>query len=124
MIEPNGWSLDNNGEDYFYITDSPISGKGTFPYVNIPENTVLYTVNKESIPLIPHSNKVCRELTLNHCCQPNVTFNDNGELVSILYIFKDDELTLDYSLIAKDERWKMNCTCNDPDCRGVISYTY
>lgn len=61
---------------------------------------------------------------VNHSCNPNtgIITNENGVyLVALKNIPKNTELTWDYSTCSYKTGWEMNCKCNQPGCRGLIT---
>ena len=61
---------------------------------------------------------------VNHSCCPNAGLKwiDNELwLVAIWWIFRDDEITFDYSTtIGPKDPWTMKCNCGSPFCRQTI----
>ena len=61
---------------------------------------------------------------INHSCNPNagiVFLPDGIYLKAIEVIEKTREITFDYSTTIYQSSWKMDCDCNNPKCRKVIS---
>lgn len=63
---------------------------------------------------------------INHSCNPNCYIHAVGHrafLYSLYIIQPNMELTFDYSTTSTDtlDMWKMDCKCNSPKCRKVIS---
>lgn len=56
----------------------------------------------------------------NHCCDPN-TFFDGLNVLAIIPISKDQELTLDYANFLDDEMEPFDCQCGSPNCRKTVS---
>jgi D-alanine-D-alanine ligase-like ATP-grasp enzyme len=56
----------------------------------------------------------------NHSCNPNTTYNGLN-LVALLDIAPEEELTLDYSELLNETMQSFVCTCGAPNCRKVIS---
>jgi hypothetical protein len=67
---------------------------------------------------------------INHSCNPNCLVRATGQralLFSMYTIKAGTELTFDYSTTSTDtlDKWKMDCSCNEFNCRKVISgYQY
>ena len=67
---------------------------------------------------------------INHSCDPNCNMHVVGNraiLYSLAVIPANVQLTFDYSTTSTDtlDEWKMDCRCNSPKCRKVISgYQY
>ncbi|HTK60686.1 MAG TPA: SET domain-containing protein-lysine N-methyltransferase [Candidatus Baltobacteraceae bacterium] len=60
---------------------------------------------------------------VNHSCDPNCGFHISGQvatLVAIRRIQPGEELAFDYSTIARDDPWRMDCGCGAAGCRRVI----
>jgi uncharacterized protein len=58
---------------------------------------------------------------LNHSCEPNVGVQGNVVFVALSDIDAEQELTIDYAMIDGDPADTMDCRCNTPSCRGVVS---
>jgi hypothetical protein len=63
---------------------------------------------------------------INHSCNPNCLLHCVGNRAIIFSLYDipaDTEITFDYSTSSTDslDTWKMDCLCNDPNCRKVIS---
>ena len=59
-------------------------------------------------------------LYLNHSCNPNVGVDGQIIFVAIKDIAPEEELTFDYAM-TDDEEYQMECNCNAPNCRKVIT---
>ncbi len=57
---------------------------------------------------------------LNHSCNPNIAIKGFKTLIAIRDIKKEEEITIDYSIIEADPLWYMKCTCKEKKCRGII----
>lgn len=66
-------------------------------------------------------NKLTVEWYLNHSCEGNVGFNDDGDFVAIKNIEQGDELAYDYALIESNPDFSINCTCRSERCRKVVT---
>jgi uncharacterized protein len=60
-------------------------------------------------------------LRLNHSCNPNVGVRGQITFVAMRDIPAGAELTIDYAMIDGDPSERMECTCGEPACRGVIT---
>lgn len=63
---------------------------------------------------------------INHSCSPNCSLHIVGNrafLYSLYAISADSEITFDYSTSSTDNvgEWKMECRCQSPNCRKIIS---
>lgn len=64
--------------------------------------------------------------SINHSCNPNCSLHIVGNrafLYSLHVIAADSEITFDYSTSSTDNvgEWKMECQCQSPNCRKIIS---
>jgi len=66
-------------------------------------------------------NKLSIEWYLNHSCEGNCGFNDDGDFVAIRAIGKGEELNYDYALVESNPSFLMHCTCGSRKCRKVIT---
>jgi hypothetical protein len=66
-------------------------------------------------------NRLSIEWYLNHSCDGNVGFNEDGDFVARRRVSKGEELTYDYGLAESNPRFRMVCACGSSDCRGVIT---
>ncbi len=57
---------------------------------------------------------------LNHSCDPSAGIKGRVTLVALRDMHEGEEVTIDYSIIEGDPRWKMLCTCGARECRKVI----
>ena len=58
---------------------------------------------------------------INHSCDPNVGFLDDGVYVTIRPVHAGEELCCDYGTFETMEGWSMSCKCESPHCRGTIT---
>jgi uncharacterized protein len=71
--------------------------------------------------------------TFNHSCDPCAFIRGKNELIELIAlrdIFKDEEITYDYSTTMNDNRekieesggglWTMKCKCGSKNCRGIV----
>jgi hypothetical protein len=66
-------------------------------------------------------NKLSVEWYLNHSCEGNCGFNDEGDFVAIKDVCRGDELTYDYGLAESNPKFIMTCTCGSGKCRKTIT---
>ena len=66
-------------------------------------------------------NKLSIEWYLNHSCEGNCGFNDEGDFVAIGDVREGEELSYDYGLVESNPRFSMECTCGSRTCRHVIT---
>ena len=66
-------------------------------------------------------NHLSVEWYLNHSCDGNVGFDEDGDFVARRPIRKGDELTYDYALAESNPRFRMECRCGSAHCRRVIT---
>jgi uncharacterized protein len=66
-------------------------------------------------------NKLSIEWHINHSCNGNVGFNENGDFVGIRDIEKGEELTYDYGLAESNPKFSMKCKCGESNCRHLIT---
>ena len=57
---------------------------------------------------------------LNHSCNPSAGIKGKITLVALRDMQEGEEVTIDYSTIEGDPRWKMNCSCGEANCRKII----
>ena len=96
---------------------------------DVPESEVCYA-------LVLDSERWMVPLTsaryANHACDPNCYVGDNGDVLTLRPVSRDEQLTFDYVLVsareyfadpkahAWDARWTFTCTCGSTLCRGRI----
>lgn len=123
------------------------NGKGVFTTVDIPANVPIIEVTgtvyaEKDLPDPNHPALLqvgpnifigpsgTTDDYINHSCNPNCLLHivGNRAIVYSMYVIKaGNELTFDYSTSSTDthDKWKMECNCEDYNCRGVISgYQY
>jgi len=66
-------------------------------------------------------NKLSIEWYINHSCNGNIGFNENGEFVAIMDVEKGEELTYDYGLAESNPKFLMKCKCGKSNCRHLIT---
>ena len=57
---------------------------------------------------------------MNHSCNPNTGIKGKVRFYAIKNIYKDEEITFDYSTSEVDIYWSMRCKCGANNCRGII----
>jgi SET domain-containing protein len=57
----------------------------------------------------------------NHSCDPSLWPVGALELVTRREVLSGEEITVDYGLISDDETFRMDCSCNAPDCRRAVT---
>jgi SET domain-containing protein len=58
---------------------------------------------------------------MNHSCEPNVGYNDDGDFVAMRDITAGEELCWDYSFDDKNPSFSMDCACGAESCRQRIT---
>lgn len=58
---------------------------------------------------------------MNHSCDPNTWWQDDNTLVACREISPGTEVTYDYSTTEISLPFTMPCSCNAPNCRGIVS---
>ncbi|MGC1620097.1 MAG: SET domain-containing protein-lysine N-methyltransferase [Candidatus Acidiferrum sp.] len=66
-------------------------------------------------------NRLSIEWYLNHCCEGNCGFDEDGDFVAIRNIEKGEELSYDYALIESNPRFSMKCNCGKQNCRQTVT---
>jgi hypothetical protein len=66
-------------------------------------------------------NRLTVEWYINHSCDGNVGFDENGDFIARRNIKKGEELTYDYALAESNPAFRMRCKCNARNCRGIIT---
>jgi hypothetical protein len=66
-------------------------------------------------------NNLTPDWFMNHSCDGNVGFNEDGNFVAIRSIKNGDELTYDYGLAESNPDFVMNCVCGSTNCRRMIT---
>ncbi|MDQ3855934.1 MAG: SET domain-containing protein-lysine N-methyltransferase [Chloroflexota bacterium] len=57
----------------------------------------------------------------NHSCDPNLWMLDDVTECARRVIAQGEELTVDYALSTVDPKWRMECRCGMPLCRGIVT---
>lgn len=58
---------------------------------------------------------------MNHSCNGNLGFNDEGDFIAIRDIQRGEELTYDYGLAESNPEFKMQCKCGFEKCRKLVT---
>lgn len=58
---------------------------------------------------------------MNHSCDFNVGFDDEGNFVTTRVIKKGEELVWDYGMGISDPKFKLICNCKSKKCRGIVT---
>jgi hypothetical protein len=66
-------------------------------------------------------NELSIEWYLNHSCEGNVGFNEEGDFVARRPIERGEELTYDYALAESNPRFRMECRCGSVNCRRIVT---
>ena len=66
-------------------------------------------------------NRLSVEWFLNHSCDGNVGFNDDGDFVARRSIEQGEELTYDYALAESNPNFRMECSCGSVNCRHLVT---
>ena len=66
-------------------------------------------------------NKLSIEWYLNHSCEGNCGFDDEGDFVAINDVEHGSELTYDYGLAESNPNFIMTCACGSISCRKIIT---
>jgi hypothetical protein len=134
-----GGFRDMQKKDFCFLKEG-IEGKGVFIKQDMGKNKKVFNFSKRDIFLHHkagcHCKICCRCIQigeynwlyplrgsygwyLNHSCNPNCGIIGK-DIVSIRNIKKGEEITIDYSTTNNDFKWKMNCKCNQKNCRKKI----
>lgn len=66
-------------------------------------------------------NKLSIDWYLNHSCEGNCGFDENGDFVALRDIRKNEELSYDYALIESNPNFSMLCACDSSTCRHAVT---
>ena len=66
-------------------------------------------------------NTLSIEWYMNHSCEGNIGFNEDGDFIARRDIKKGEELTYDYALAESNPAFKMTCKCATKNCRKTIT---
>lgn len=124
---------------YIYMASSPIHGHG----VRIGEDVkkgetiasikgrMMFKVNKTEQDALDNPDWVGIAKNqwidpekpykfLNHSCAPSAGIKGRTTLVALRDMKEGEEVTIDYSIIEGDPRWRMRCACGESGCRRTI----
>jgi hypothetical protein len=134
--------------DLFEIKDTKDRGKGLFAKDFIPKGTIVHfecskckTRTDEETNRLPENelewvldheyrgpdgllSDVCNKniLYMNHSCNSNILFHEDGFDVAVRDIKKGEEVTYDYRFFFGES--DMECDCGEPNCAKVIEYIH
>lgn len=98
----------------FHVVEDEEKGRGLFTSRRFVEGEFLYFLDYWSAELMP------MHLT-NHSCEPNVSFNDAGELIALRDIAMGEEIAYDYLRVPLPASpWNFACQCKAESCLGWI----
>jgi len=66
-------------------------------------------------------NKLSIDWFLNHSCEGNCGFDEDGDFVAIRQIKRGEELSYDYGLVESNPDFSMRCTCGGESCRRIVT---
>lgn len=66
-------------------------------------------------------DKLSIEWYLNHSCEGNCGFDDQGDFIALRNISEGEEICYDYALIESNPHFSMRCACGRAPCRQVIT---
>ncbi len=66
-------------------------------------------------------NQLSIEWYMNHSCDGNVGFDENGNFVARRNVKKGSELRYDYGLAESNPAFRMRCKCGSRKCRGMVT---
>lgn len=57
---------------------------------------------------------------INHSCEPNLTYDYEGNVITRHQLFKDEELTIDYGCFTVNFDEDFDCKCGSSNCRKRV----
>lgn len=57
---------------------------------------------------------------INHACEPNLTYDHQGNVITGRTIDSDEQLTIDYGCFTVNFDEEFECECGSPGCRGRV----
>lgn len=101
-------------KDFQIIEGLAHKGMGLFTTRKFNQGEDIYQMDYWSKLLMPmHAT--------NHSCDPNSSFNEDGMLVALRDIARDEEITYDYLLHPiPASPWNFACHCGSSNCVGWI----
>ncbi len=139
------------------VKQSLISGRGVFSLRPIKKDETIYFLSGREISLrelVGMINNLKKDAAdplqidvetyidlnefsrlFNHSCNPNAFIRGKNELVALMDIDKEEEITYDYSTTMWENKekiesefnrklWTMQCHCNSTNCRKLIDQFY
>lgn len=122
-----------------YVGETSYAGKGIFAFLPIKSDELIFIIEGEIINEEYDDNcfgkghwvgignrtwiKTCGNNPIyytNHSCEPNALIKNKVELVALRDINPNEEITFDYSQTEEDPYFKMECACNNKNCRKII----
>lgn len=123
------------------VRSSKISGTGVFALRPIKKGEIVLPVTGLRLLESELTDEISRSMSLlqveedaylmatgtiddflNHSCDPNLGFTEDGKsFFALRDIQKDEELCWDYSTCDNDPEWYMDCLCGTPSCRGRVT---
>jgi hypothetical protein len=58
---------------------------------------------------------------INHSCDPTLTYDHYGNVVTRHDLESDEELTIDYGCFTVNFDEGFECDCGSPNCRGIVT---
>ena len=66
-------------------------------------------------------NTLSTEWYLSHSCEGNCGLDEQGDVVALRDIPKEEELSYDYALIESNPNFSMKCNCGSKTCRRLVT---
>jgi hypothetical protein len=57
---------------------------------------------------------------INHSCEPNLTYDHQGNVITGRMIEPDEQLSIDYGCFTVNFDEDFECECGSPNCRGRV----
>lgn len=103
------------------VRASSIAGRGLFASHDLPAGSVVLRLPEEP----PEGGRV--DLLgvgfPNHCCDPNLGWEDARTLVTIAPVTAGTELVTDYAMSVVEPGWYLRCHCPSYRCRQMVEGT-
>lgn len=122
-----------------YYKNSNIHGFGLFAKRNIKKGETVFIIKGKMVNFVVKNIKdvfygenwvgirknkwidtSIPSVYLNHSCNPNCGISGSVTVVAIKKILKNEEVTIDYSIIEETDRWFMKCKCGYYKCRRKV----
>ena len=98
----------------FHVVEDAEKGNGLFTSRRFAKGEAIYPFDYWSSPVMP------MHMT-NHSCEPNSSFNEEGELIALRDLEMEEEITYDYLLHpVPASPWNFKCYCNASSCVGWV----